>query len=80
MGVVPEMDATAIAQSDWTWRFRLGCLKSVDDLVEAVVDKIGENENDLDIDNTYFIYTSNHGFHFGTACLIGDLYLIAMFA
>ncbi len=65
MGAVPEMDATAISQSDWTWRFRLGCLKSVDDLVEAVVDRIGDSDNDLDIDNTYFIYTSDHGFHSG---------------
>ena len=62
--------------SVWNWKFT----SFFQFQTENVQTKIGENENDLDIDNTYFIYTSNHGFHFGTACLIGDLYLIAMFA
>ena len=65
MTVVPEMQAEAVAQSDWIWRFRLECLKSVDDIVEAVVHRLEDQENDLDIDNTYFIYTSDHGFHLG---------------
>jgi len=69
MGEVPEMDATRVAQSDATWRFRLGTLKSVDDLVEAVVHKVKES---LDIENTYFIYTSDHGFHLGQYGMMYD--------
>ena len=72
MGVVPEMDNTAIYQSDQTWRFRLGTLKSVDDLVEAVFDKI-ENEMGAEVlNNTYFIYTSDHGFHLGQYGMMYD--------
>merc|ERR1712228_413153 len=70
MSEVPEMDETMI--SDYTWRFRLGTLKSVDDLVEAVVHKIENGENDLDINNTYFIYTSDHGFHLGQYGMMYD--------
>eukprot|EP01083_Nonionella_stella_P033613 91997_1 len=72
MQAVPEMDAQMISQSDYTWRWRLGTLKSVDDLVEAVVDKIAGDENDLDINNTYFIYASDHGFHSGQFGMMYD--------
>ena len=72
MTVVPEMSALAINQSDQTWRFRLGCLKSVDDLIEAVYHHIEHESNDLDINNTYFIYTSDHGFHLGQYGMMYD--------
>ena len=74
MGVVPEMDATAIEQSDQTWRFRLGTLKSVDDLVEAVFNKIQYEMDDGEeiLNNTYFIYTSDHGFHLGQYGMMYD--------
>lgn len=47
-------------------------MKSVDDLVEAVVSKIADGDNELDVDNTFFIYTSDHGFHLGQYGMMYD--------
>ena len=64
MQETPALNPTMIEQSDQTWRFRLGTLLSVDDLVEAVFNKVEKMGNEI-LDNTYFIYTSDHGFHLG---------------
>ena len=42
-----------------SWRDRLRTLLSVDDLVEGVLNQIP------DMDNTYVIFTSDHGYHMG---------------
>ena len=58
-----QMTPDIIKQSDQIYSWRLGTLRSVDDAIGEIYDYI---ENELDeIDNTYFIYTSDHGYHNG---------------
>ena len=59
MQQVPEMNATCSAQSDICYEKRHGTLKSVDDLVAAIYQQI---EDMGLINNTYFFYTSDHGY------------------
>ena len=49
------------AEADSKYRLRWQCLLSVDDLVVGVRSALDELKA---IDNTYFFYTSDHGFHF----------------
>jgi len=49
------------AQADKSYRSRWQCILSVDDLVVAVRSALDELKV---TDNTYFFYTSDHGFHF----------------
>lgn len=56
----PLLSTVETTQIDIYYRRKLQCLKSVDDLVDALVDKIGQKMN-----NTYFIFCSDNGFHHG---------------
>eukprot|EP00054_Salpingoeca_dolichothecata_P012791 m.71006 g.71006 ORF g.71006 m.71006 type:complete len:682 (+) comp20126_c0_seq1:44-2089(+) len=56
------MDATHINNSDLTFQDRWRCLQSVDDLVERLVNVL---ESKGELDNTYIIYTADHGQHLG---------------
>eukprot|EP01083_Nonionella_stella_P009975 28516_1 len=63
MQMVPQMNATVVAQSDQIFRYRAGTLRSVDDMVNEVHSAISKYPEVFD--NTYFLYTSDHGFHSG---------------
>eukprot|EP01147_Barroeca_monosierra_P008980 gene8980-1313_t len=59
---VQPMTAMQIQQSDEIFRKRLETLRSVDDMIGDIVhslEKLGQ------LDNTFFFYTSDHGFHLG---------------
>jgi len=58
----PPLSEPALEEVDKVFRDRLRTLLSVDDLVEGVV---GMVEQMGEVDNTYFIYTSDHGYHLG---------------
>jgi arylsulfatase A-like enzyme len=58
----PEMSANCIERSDSLYRNRLRSLLGVDDMVNRVADLL---ESTGELDNTYLIYTSDHGFHLG---------------
>lgn len=58
----PPMDDQCAQHSDSLYRNRLRSLLGVDQLVGAVADKL--LAHDL-LDSTYFLYTSDHGFHLG---------------
>ena len=52
-----------MAEVDKVFRNRWRTLLSVDDMVAGLVARLGE-EVDL-LDNTYILYTSDHGYHLG---------------
>lgn len=58
----PPLTDLCVSYSDNLYRNRLQSLIGVDSLVEAVVDTIFQAGK---LDNTYFLYTSDHGFHLG---------------
>jgi len=55
--------------SDNAYRSRWRCLKSVDDLVESIMNAL--NETDL-LDDTYIMFSSDHGYHTGQFSLPYD--------
>ncbi|CBY20536.1 unnamed protein product [Oikopleura dioica] len=55
--------------SDNAFRSRWRCLKSVDDLVESIMNAL--NETDL-LDDTYIMFSSDHGYHTGQFSLPYD--------
>jgi len=59
---LPPLSQTRSAQVDADHERRVEALQSVDDLVEAVVDKL-ETEGTLDA--TYIVFTSDNGYHHG---------------
>jgi N-acetylglucosamine-6-sulfatase len=56
------LSSTQIAQIDTLHEKRVESLQSVDELVEAVVGKL---QNEGVLNNTYVVFTSDNGFHFG---------------
>lgn len=59
---IPEWNQTVIEYYDEYYRLRLAALAAVDDLVISVMDAAAK----LDLlNNTYFIYTSDNGYHIG---------------
>ena len=61
------MEVSFILQSKFKRRKR--CLKSVDDLVESIMNAL--NETDL-LDDTYIMFSSDHGYHTGQFSLPYD--------
>lgn len=59
---LPRLNDTVLAYNDEFYRLRLAALASVDDLIEAVVNKL-EAMNVLE--NTFIFYTADNGFHIG---------------
>jgi N-acetylglucosamine-6-sulfatase len=60
-GGIP-MNDTVISFVDLLYRRRLATLQSVDDLVEALVNKVDAAGK---LDETYFVYTADNGYHLG---------------
>eukprot|EP00052_Salpingoeca_macrocollata_P025573 m.232969 g.232969 ORF g.232969 m.232969 type:complete len:540 (+) comp22451_c0_seq9:744-2363(+) len=58
----PKMTDAEVKQTDDIFRRRLGTLQSVDDMVGAIYEQL---EAMGQVDNTYFFYTGDHGFHLG---------------
>lgn len=54
--------SSGLATVDQTMKDRLGTLLSIDDAVRGVVEEL-DRLNVLD--NTYIIFTSDHGYHLG---------------
>ncbi|KAJ6276583.1 alkaline-phosphatase-like protein [Bipolaris maydis] len=59
---LPRLNETVLAYNDEFYRLRLEALASVDDLIEAVMNKL-EAMNVLE--NTFIFYTADNGFHIG---------------
>jgi N-acetylglucosamine-6-sulfatase len=59
---LPLLSPTQIAQIDTHHEKRVESLQSVDELVEAVVNKL---QNVGALDNTYVVFTSDNGYHHG---------------
>lgn len=70
--VVPRAQALspqAVRLVDGVWRNRWRALRAVDDLVEALVETVDAHGQ---LDETYFFFTSDHGFHLGQLNLLWD--------
>jgi N-acetylglucosamine-6-sulfatase len=59
---LPPLNETMIDRIDGKFRNRSRCLLALDDMVAALVNEL--NDYGL-LDNTYFIFTSDNGWHFG---------------
>jgi N-acetylglucosamine-6-sulfatase len=59
---LPRQNDTVVAYHDEFYRLRLAALKSVDDLVDAMFERLDSLGL---LDNTYVIYTTDNGFHIG---------------
>lgn len=57
------MTSTQIEYSDYYYRKRLQALQAVDELVGGLIAKLEQHPEVLE--NTYFIYTSDNGYHMG---------------
>ena len=55
-----KLGSSQIALIDQTYRTRLRSLKSVEDMVDAIIAALGSK-----LDNTYVIFTSDNGYHMG---------------
>jgi len=63
------MDEAIISHSDYAFRHRWMTLLSVDDLVAEAIAALQETNR---LDNTYFFYFSDHGYHLGEFCMPFD--------
>ncbi|KAF1983613.1 putative arylsulfatase [Aulographum hederae CBS 113979] len=59
---LPYMDPRTVQNNDGWFRSRLQTLAAVDEMVDAIFDRL---ENLGLLDNTYIFYTSDNGFHIG---------------
>src|SRR5215213_2535169 len=59
----PPLDPEQIAYAEDLYRKRLQSMLAVDDMIGRLV---GELRKSGELDNTYFFFTSDNGFHFGT--------------
>lgn len=66
---VYTMDDNAAEFSDLVYRRRLQTLLTVDDIVSSVVNRIAEAGQ---LNNTYFVYTADNGYHTGDYGFIYD--------
>ncbi|CAG5112325.1 Oidioi.mRNA.OKI2018_I69.chr2.g6551.t1.cds [Oikopleura dioica] len=63
------MSETSTKWSDNAYRSRWRCLKSVDDLVESIMNALNETQM---LDDTYIMFSSDHGYHTGQFSLPYD--------
>jgi N-acetylglucosamine-6-sulfatase len=59
----PPLDPEQIAYAEDLYRKRMQSMLAVDDMIGRLV---GELQKSGELDNTYFFFTSDNGFHFGT--------------
>ncbi|KAI1171766.1 Arylsulphatase [Nemania sp. FL0916] len=59
---LPRLNQTHVDANDLYYRQRLQALQAVDEMIEAIVQKLEEHDM---LDNTYIIYTTDNGFHVG---------------
>jgi N-acetylglucosamine-6-sulfatase len=59
----PPLDSEQIAYAEDLYRKRMQSMLAVDDMIGRLV---GELRKSGELDNTYFFFTSDNGFHFGT--------------
>lgn len=69
----PKLYGEAVDNIDQQQRDRLRSLLSVDDLIQAIFDLLNQHPNVLQ--NTYVVFTSDHGFHLGTYLLVFEVLL-----
>ncbi|KAK5075873.1 hypothetical protein LTR70_005525 [Exophiala xenobiotica] len=55
-----QMNETVVAYNDYFYRRRLQSLQAIDDLMDAVIERVEELGL---LDNTYIIYTTDNGYH-----------------
>ena len=65
---LPKLNHTVIEFNDEYQRQRLRALKSVDDMVGSIVEKLDTTGQ---LDNTYIIFTTDNGFHIGQHRMTG---------
>ena len=66
IGTNPVLYGDAVDNIDQQWRDRLRSLLSVDDMIQSIFDTLKKYNA---IDNTYVLFSSDHGFHLGLPCL-----------
>jgi arylsulfatase A-like enzyme len=59
---LPKQNQTNVEDNDEHYRGRLRALQAVDELVEGLIERL---EKHGIIDNTYFVYSSDNGYHIG---------------
>ncbi|MGH3146919.1 MAG: sulfatase family protein [Rubrobacter sp.] len=58
----PRFSGKEVREMDSLYRDRLRSMLSVDDMIGRLVKELGKNG---ELDNTYIVFTSDHGFHMG---------------
>ena len=64
----PQFEHDAISSMNQQWRDRLRTLVSVDDIITEIAELLQQYPS-VD-DNTYIIFSSDHGFHLGLYVLL----------
>lgn len=66
--LAPALDGEQVAQVDATYRARLETLLALDELIAALVAAL---ETSGALDNTFIVFTSDHGYHLGEHRIVG---------